>query len=166
MKRVEATDRASGTRGEGRAPEECTGRIRVRKEGRGSLSVELSGELDVAATDGLREILGWASASGRSVAVDLSGVSFLDSACLRELVVHQRLRPGRVALCEPSPQVELSAAACGVEASIRFCSAARGRSEAAGVPRRGVHGGERKSWWREGDEAIRAPRQGRRGRPR
>jgi anti-anti-sigma factor len=134
MKRVRATDRASGSRGEGSAPEECTGRIRVRKEGRGNLSVELSGELDVAAAGGLREILGWASASGRSVAVDLSGVSFLDSACLRELVVSQRLRPGRVILCNPSPQVELSAAACGVEACIRPCSTDHDRSEATGVP--------------------------------
>ncbi|MDP9475212.1 MAG: STAS domain-containing protein [Actinomycetota bacterium] len=113
--------------------------------GRRNLSVELSGELDVAAADGLREILGWASASGRSVAVDLSRVSFLDSSCLRELVVHQRLRPGRVTLCDPSPQVELSAAACGVEARIRSCSAESDRSEAAGVPRR-AKGGERARW--------------------
>ncbi len=73
MKRVRVTDKVSGIRGEGRVPEGCTGRIRVRQEGRGNLSVELSGELDVAAADGLREILGWASDSGYSVAVDLSG---------------------------------------------------------------------------------------------
>lgn len=146
MKRVKATDRASGTRSEARAPEEYTGRIRVHKEGRGNLSVEPSGELDVAAADGLREILGWASDSGYSVAVDLSGVSFLDSSCLRELVVHQRLRPGRVVLCDPSPQVELSVAACGVEARIHFRAGARERSEANGVPRRAQEGGERGCW--------------------
>lgn len=81
----------------------------------------------------------------RSVAVELSRVSFLDSSCPRELVVYQRLRPGHVVLCDPSPQVELSAAACGVEACIRFCSAARDRSEAAGVPR-SAKGGERGCW--------------------
>ncbi|HEV2093935.1 MAG TPA: STAS domain-containing protein [Rubrobacter sp.] len=121
------------------------GRVRVREEGRGEISIELFGELDVATADGLREILVRASTSGLPVVVDLSRVSFMDSSCLRELVVHQRLRPGRVALCDPSPQVELSAAACGVEASIYFCSAARDRGEAVGAPRR-ARGGERGYW--------------------
>jgi len=132
MKRVAASHKVSGARGEGRAPVECRGRIRVRKRGRRDVSVELYGELDVAAADSLREILGWASDSRNSVAVDLSGVTFLDSSCLRELVVYQRLRPGRVALCDPSPQVDLSVAACGVEAWIHFRPAASRRGQADG----------------------------------
>lgn len=145
MKRVKTADGLPGTRGAGSAPDDCVGRIRVREEGRGKLSIELFGELDVATADGLREVLVRASTSGRPVVVDLSGVSFLDSSCLRELVVHQRLRPGRVALCDPSPQVELSAAACGVEASTHFCSAAHDRGEAVGAPHR-ARAGERGRW--------------------
>ncbi len=127
-----------------KAPMEHAGRVRVRRRGPGAVSVELSGELDVAAAGGLREILAWASDSGYSVAVDLSGVTFLDSSCLRELVVHQSLRPARVALCDPSPQVELSVAACGVEAWIHFRSA---------VPSRyGSPAAARVSWRDRGEE--------------
>ncbi len=134
-----------GAQGKGRVSEGYAGRIRVRKGGPADVSVEFSGELDVATADGLRGTLGWASGSGRSVAVDLSGVSFLDSSCLRELVVHQRSRPARVALRDPSPQVDLSVAACCVEAWIHFPQTASRRGQAAGVPPR-VTGGERTCW--------------------
>lgn len=148
MKRLtashEASHDASGAGGERGAPVECRGGIQVRKGGREDVSIELFGELDVAAVDGLGEILAWASDSGCSVTVGLSGVTFLDSACLRELAVHQALRPARVALCDPSPQVEIGVAACDLEAWVHFRFAAA-RRPTAGSSRR-AREGERERW--------------------
>lgn len=133
-----ASHKAAGAQGEGRTPEKYRGRIRVRKGGQRDVSVELSGELDIAAADSLGEIPAWASDSGNSAAVHLSGTTFRDSSCLRELVVHQWLRPDLVALCDPSPQVRLGAAACGPEARVRFCFAAAQRD--SGAPPRSREG--------------------------
>ena len=74
--------------------------------------VVLSGEFDLRDLDPLRRTLGSASSSGRPACVDLSEVTFLDVRCARELAVRSRLYNGRLALNNPSWQVEASLRAC------------------------------------------------------
>ncbi len=83
--------------------------------------VKLSGEFDV----GYQRILEHAmsaclGASGSSTFVDLSEVTFMDAECIRELVVHFQLGKGRLVLCDPSQEVELSVVACDLEKWIDF----------------------------------------------
>ena len=82
--------------------------------------VKLSGELDIRYRRTLKNTLRECVASGRSTLVDLSGVTFMDSRCLRELVVYYQLGKGRVALCDPSHEVMLSVAACDLEVWFDF----------------------------------------------
>ena len=82
--------------------------------------VRLSGEFDVRYQRILEDTLGACLDSGRLTLVDLSGVTFMDSRCVRELAIHYQLAEGRLALCDPSREVELSAAACDLEAWIDF----------------------------------------------
>jgi anti-anti-sigma factor len=88
-------------------------------EGRPIL-VKLSGELDVLYQKMLGDALSDCLASGRPTLVDLSEVTFMDSRCIRELVVYYELGKERVALCDPSHEVELSVAACDLEDWIDF----------------------------------------------
>jgi anti-anti-sigma factor len=88
-------------------------------EGRPIL-VKLSGELDVLYQKMLGDALSDCLASGRPTLVDLSEVTFMDSRCVRELVVYYQLGKERVALCDPSQEVELSVAACDLEDWIDF----------------------------------------------
>lgn len=91
--------------------------------------VELSGEFDIRYQKALEDVLSRSLASGRPTLVDLSGVTFMDSRCVRELVVHYQLGQGSLALCDPSREVELSVAACDLEEWIGFVrTTARGRS--------------------------------------
>jgi anti-anti-sigma factor len=92
---------------------------RDRSEGR-SILVKLSGEFDVRYQKMLEDTLGDCLASGRPTFVDLSGVTFMDSRCAQELVVYYQLGKERVALCDPSQEVELSVVACDLEAWINF----------------------------------------------
>ena len=92
---------------------------RDRSEDRPVL-VSLSGEFDVRYHRVLEDTLSDCLASGRPTLVDLSGVTFMDSRCARELAIHYQLGEGRVALCDPSREVELSVAACDLEAWIDF----------------------------------------------
>jgi anti-anti-sigma factor len=92
---------------------------RGRSEGRPIL-VKLSGEFDVRYQKMLEDTLGDCLDSGRPTFVDLSGVTFMDSRCVQELVVYYQLGKERVALCDPSRQVELSVAACDLENWIDF----------------------------------------------
>ncbi len=87
---------------------------RDRNEGRPIL-VKLSGEFDVRYQKMLEDNLGNCLASRRPTFVDLSGVTFMDSRCVQELVVYYQLGKERVALCDPSREVELSVAACDLE---------------------------------------------------
>lgn len=82
--------------------------------------VKLSGELDIQYQKILKNILSDCLASERSALVDLSRVTFMDSLCARELVVHYQLGKGSMALCDPSWEVELSVAACDQEKWIDF----------------------------------------------
>ncbi len=85
-----------------------------------SILVKLSGEIDVRYQKILDEILSDCLASGRLTFVDLSGVTFMDSRCVRELAFHYQLGNGHVALCDPSREAELGVAACDLEEWIDF----------------------------------------------
>jgi len=82
--------------------------------------VKLSGELDVRYRRILENTLRACLTSGRPTLVDLSEVTFIDSRCLRELAIHYQLGTGRVALCDPSQEVEVGVAACDLEGWLDF----------------------------------------------
>ena len=86
----------------------------------GPILVRLRGEFDVLSQKILAGILGGCLASGRRTFVDLSGVTFMDSRCVQELAVYYQLGKERVALCDPSEELELSVAACDLEGWIDF----------------------------------------------
>jgi anti-anti-sigma regulatory factor len=70
----------------------------------------------------LRSFLDDALSSGLATTCkDLSGVSFLDVRCARELAIQVRLHGSRVQLRNPSWQVETSFRACGFEDLICSC---------------------------------------------
>ena len=88
--------------------------------------VKLSGEFDVRYHRILEDTLSDCLASGRLTLVDLSGVTFMDSRCVRELAFHYQLGEGRLALFDPSREVELSVAASDLEGWIDFIYSAAG----------------------------------------
>lgn len=77
--------------------------------------VELAGELDLAALEELRETFDAAARLRDPAIVDLSGVTFLDLLCARELAVRSQLYAHKITLRNPSPQVLATAHACGLE---------------------------------------------------
>ncbi len=85
-----------------------------------ALLVRLSGEFDVRYQRILEDTLSDCLASGRQTYVDLSGVTFIDSRCVRELAVQYQLGEGRLVLCDPSREIELSVAACDLEEWMDF----------------------------------------------
>ena len=85
--------------------------IEVSKLGRKSILVELSGEFDARDLDDLRRSLDYVTRSGRLGCVDLSGVTFLDLLCARELAGRSSPR-GRLVIRNPSRQARLSLEAC------------------------------------------------------
>jgi anti-anti-sigma factor len=94
-------------------------RVRDIRTGRAELPgvlVELAGELDVHDLESLRRTFDDTLSSGLPTYVDLSGVTFLDTVCARELAAQYRLygTHGRLlTLRDPSWQVEASFRACG-----------------------------------------------------
>ena len=94
----------------------------ARRDGREdqAVLVRLSGELDVRYEKVLEDTLIDCLASGRPTPVDLSEVTFMDSRCVRELAIHYQLGEGRVALCDPSWEVELSVSASDLEEWLDF----------------------------------------------
>jgi len=85
---------------------------RIREPETSGAVVELHGEFDAFDLQRLRNVLDGTPGYGRSVRVDLSGVTFLDVRCARELVIRCLFRGGRLALHNPSWQ-----AAASLEAS-------------------------------------------------
>ena len=106
--------------------------------------VRLSGEFDVRYKRILEDTLSDSLASGRLTLVDLSGVTFMDSRCVRELAFHYQLGEGLLALCDPSMEVELSVAACDLESWFDFIyTTAEASAEApAGDPARNAAGSD------------------------
>jgi anti-anti-sigma factor len=84
------------------------------------LHVTLTGELDVRYQQILENVLDDCVSSGRFALIDLSGVTFMDSRCVRELAIQYLLSDGRLVLCDPSREVALSVAACELEDCLDF----------------------------------------------
>jgi hypothetical protein len=89
--------------------------IKISEHDHLGISIELSGELDIRDLDYLRSALDGALGSGLSTCVNLSGVSFLDVRCARELAIWSYLHGSRLELRNASWQVEASFRACGFE---------------------------------------------------
>lgn len=81
---------------------------RIREPEASDAVVELHGEFDAFDLQRLRNVLDGTPGYGRSVRVDLSGVTFLDVRCARELVIRCHFRGGRLALHNPSWQAVAS----------------------------------------------------------
>jgi anti-anti-sigma factor len=82
--------------------------------------VKLSGEFDIRYRRTLEHTLRDCLASGRLTLVDLSEVTFMDSRCVWELAVYCQLGRGRMVLCNPTQNVEVSVAACELEDWLDF----------------------------------------------
>ena len=82
--------------------------------------VKLSGEFDIRYRRTLEHTLRDCLASGRLTLVDLSEVTFMDARCVWELAVYSQLGRGRMVLCNPSQNVEVSVAACDLEDWLDF----------------------------------------------
>ena len=82
--------------------------------------VKLSGEFDIRYLRTLEDMLRDCLASGRLTLVDLSEVTFMDARCVWELAVYCQLGRGRMVLCNPSQNVEVSVAACDLEDWLDF----------------------------------------------
>ena len=82
--------------------------------------VKLSGEFDIRYRRTLEHTLRDCLASGRLTLVDLSEVTFMDARCVWKLAVYCQLGRGRMVLCNPSQNVEVSVAACDLEDWLDF----------------------------------------------
>jgi anti-anti-sigma regulatory factor len=94
---------------------DLTAGIEISEPAHPGISIELSGELDLRDLEHLRSSLDDALSSGLATCVNLSGMSFLDVRCARELAIRARLHGSRLELRNPSWQVEASFRACGFE---------------------------------------------------
>lgn len=109
-------------------------RIEISTVEHSGVLVELSGEFDIHDLDALRKVLSVASSSAWSTYVDLSGVTFLDARCARELAVRSRFRDPLI-LRDPSWQAKASLKTCGLVREA-FASSAEEPSRPAGARNR------------------------------
>ena len=77
------------------------------------VSVDLVGEFDAYDLETLCQVLDVLSHSREPACVNLSGVTFLDLECTRELAIRSYLCGGRLTLHSPSWQAAASLRACG-----------------------------------------------------
>jgi anti-anti-sigma regulatory factor len=96
----------------------CPARIKVHDPCRAGVLVELFGEFDVSCLGAFGHALRGASGLGRRTFVDLSGVTFMDALCLRELASRSGAGAGPLELCRLSWQLRLGVAACGLEGKV------------------------------------------------
>ena len=99
---------------------EYPARIKVHAPCRAGVLVELAGEFDASCLVALGQALRRASGMGRRIFVDLAGVKFMDTLCLRELASGFDAGAGSLKLCRPSWQFRLGVAACGMEESFEI----------------------------------------------
>lgn len=97
--------------------------LRRRDGDRPVVFVRLVGEFDVARWKLLRRVLSECMVAGQTTVLDLSGVTFLDTLCVRELALHSQLY-GNLLTQDPSPEAELSVAACELGDWIPFARTA------------------------------------------
>ena len=76
--------------------------VAVRVDG-DAASVTLTGEIDSSASGSLDDVVEQGRLAGRSVTVDLQGVTFMDSTGIGFLVRLRSLAGGRVRLLNPDP---------------------------------------------------------------
>lgn len=93
--------------------------IEAEESGPG-VTVGMSGEFDAYSLPTMRGTLDRACASGKPVAVDLSGVTFLDLQSARELVVRAVMQARLLAFENPSRAVLASVRALGVEGGLHL----------------------------------------------
>ncbi|WP_166178295.1 STAS domain-containing protein [Rubrobacter tropicus] len=74
--------------------------------------IVLSGEFDLRVRQALREVLRATHRRGRRVLLDLSGVTFMDVGCAKELAFWCLLDPELLVPLDPSWQARASAVAC------------------------------------------------------
>lgn len=89
--------------------------IDVRETNLGGTSVGLRGEFDLCSLKDLRGALDAVRNLRGPVSVDLSGVTFLDLGCARELAVRSQLYAHCLGLRNPSREVLATVRACGLE---------------------------------------------------
>ncbi len=97
---------------------EYPARIKVHPPCRAGVLIELAGEFDISCLVALRDALRRTSGHGRRAWIDLAGVTFVDTLCVRELVAGSEANPP--VLCRPSWQFRLAVAACGLEEKVGF----------------------------------------------
>lgn len=94
--------------------------VEVRERGEEGVLVKLRGEFDRHDLEDLSETLDDVLALRLPVALDLSGVDFLDVESTRELTVYSYLYAHHLTLRNPSWQVRASVAACGLGSWLDF----------------------------------------------
>ncbi len=94
--------------------------IEVREADTKGMMMELRGDLDLSSLDTLRETLNSVASLREPTVVDLSGVTFLDLGCARELAIRAQLYAHHLSLCNPSWQVQSTIRSCGLEDWFRF----------------------------------------------
>lgn len=94
--------------------------IEVWERGEEGVLVELRGEFDRHNLEDLKETMSAVVALQLPVALDLSGVDFLDVETTRELTVRSYLDAHHLSLRNPSWQVRASVAACGFGSWLDF----------------------------------------------
>ncbi len=82
--------------------------------------VAFRGEFDISCYATLGSALEDALRREAKIFVDLSGVTFMDASCVRELALLGSLYGERMVLETPSRQVEVAVAACGMEDLLWF----------------------------------------------
>jgi anti-anti-sigma regulatory factor len=79
------------------------------------ISVDLAGEFDANDLETLCQVLDALSQSRGPACMNLSGVTFLDLGCARELAIRSHLCGGSLTLRSPSWQAAASLKECGYE---------------------------------------------------
>ena len=100
-------------------------------------AVAFRGEFDISCYTMLGSVLEDALRREMKIFVDLTRVTFMDAACVRELALLRSLYGERLVLETPSREVEVSVAACGMEDLLWIGSS---RRETRACPRRGPKG--------------------------
>lgn len=100
--------------------------IEASKTRSGNVLLEMRGEFDLSSLKDLKRNLDACASLREPVTVDLSGVTFLDSGCARELAVRSQLYAHRLILRSPSWETRATIHACGLDDWFDFRPAASG----------------------------------------
>lgn len=92
--------------------EASTPRAEVRVPQQPGAPIGLRGEFDLFELRPLREALDGLPETGAPIRVDLSGVTFLDASCARELMIHSFPQGGRLTLSNPSQEAGRTLKVC------------------------------------------------------